>query len=109
MTVYSIVTALTGFQVANLEVRVLVYREENFLSKKNLLLREFLIKAIQSAPRGVPKIHITFTINFDGILNVTACNKETQSINNIIITGYRSWLSRDQIQKMIEDSKALNV
>ncbi|KAJ9050502.1 Heat shock- 70 kDa protein 2 [Entomophthora muscae] len=106
VTTTEVFTTVFDFQR---EVRVLVYREESCLSKKNLLLREFLIKDIQRAPRDVPKIHITFTINFDVILTVTACNKETQSTNNIVITGYRSWLSRDQIWKMIEDAKALNV
>ncbi|KAJ9050503.1 Hsp70 chaperone [Entomophthora muscae] len=90
------------------EIKVSVYEGESISTRHNLLLGEFLVKGISSAPRGVPKIQITFTIDFDGILTVTACDKETQSTNTLITTGHRNRLSRDHIHKMIEDAKVLD-
>ncbi|XP_072165854.1 heat shock 70 kDa protein IV-like [Diadema setosum] len=82
-----------------------VYEGERALTKYNNLLGEFELTGIPPAPRGVPKIKVTFDIDANGIMNVTAKDQSTGRSNNIIITNNRDRLSKEEIELMINDAE----
>ena len=68
-------------------------------------LGTFDLTGIPPAPRGVPQIEITFDIDANGILNVTALDKTTNKSNKIQITNDSNRLSKDEIEKMVRDAE----
>ena len=68
-------------------VTIQVYEGERALTKANHPLGKFDLTAIPPAPRGVPQIEVTFDIDANGILNVSACDKSTGKQNKITITN----------------------
>ncbi|MGP1928908.1 MAG: Hsp70 family protein, partial [Arsenophonus sp. NC-WZS1-MAG3] len=68
-------------------VLIQVYEGERAMTKDNNLLGKFELTGIPPAPRGVPQIEVTFDIDANGILNVTAVEKSTQKENKITITN----------------------
>jgi L1 cell adhesion molecule like protein len=85
-------------------VLVQVYEGERKFTKDNHLLGTFELKGIPKAIRGVPKIEVTFKMDANGILNVTAFEKESQATQTVTITKESGRLSEEEIQKMIEDA-----
>ncbi len=73
------------------------------MTKDNHLLGKFNLEGIPPAPKGVPKIEVTFEIDANGILNVTAVDNGTGKQNNIIITNDTGRLSKEEIKKMSND------
>ncbi|RXG61748.1 Heat shock 70 kDa protein 1 [Armadillidium vulgare] len=65
----------------------------------------FELEGIPHAPRGVPQIEVTFDIDSNGILNVSAAEKETGRENKIVITNDRERLSKTEIEKMISEAE----
>ena len=88
------------------ESRVLiqVYEGERAQTKDNNLLGEFTLFGT-SAPQGVPQIEITFDIEADGILNVSAVDRTTGKSNRITITNDKGRLSKEEIERMVHDAK----
>ena len=86
-------------------VTIKVYQGEREMAHYNKLLGEFNLEGIPSAPRGVPQIEVIFDIDANGILKVSARDKNTGKSNNITIKA-NSGLSDDEIQKMIRDGEA---
>ncbi|XP_071478689.1 heat shock 70 kDa protein IV-like [Diadema antillarum] len=80
-----------------------VYEGERALTKYNNLLGEFQLRGIPPAPSGVADIKVTFDIDANGIMNVTAKDQSTGSSNNITITNDRDRLSKEEIELMIND------
>ena len=78
-----------------------VYEGERALTKDNNLLGQFELSGIPPAPRGAPKIEVTFDIDANGILNVSACDKTTGKSNRITITNDKGRLSKDEVERMI--------
>ncbi len=72
------------------------------MTKDNHLLGKFELTGIPSAPRGVPQIEVTFEINADGILLVSAQDKGTGKSEKITITNDKGRLSQDDIERMIK-------
>lgn len=75
------------------------------MTKDNNLLGKFELSGIPPAPRGVPQIEVTFDIDANGILNVSAVEKATQKANKIRITNDKGRLSKEQIDRMVADSE----
>jgi len=86
-------------------ITVEVYEGERALVKDNHLLGSFDFKGIPPAPRGVPSIEVTFDIDSNGILNVSAEDKSTGKKEKITITNDNGRLSNDEIQRMVSDAE----
>merc|ERR1712215_493575 len=82
-----------------------VYEGERAMTKDNHLLGKFDLTGIPPAPRGVPQIEVTFDIDANGILNVSACDKSTGKQNKITITNDKGRLSKEEIERMVNDAE----
>ena len=82
-----------------------MFEGERSLTKNNHLLGDFELSGIEPAPRGKPQIQVTFDIDANGILNVSALDKSTGKETKITITNDKSRLSKDEIEKMVEDAE----
>jgi len=86
-------------------VLIQVYEGERAMTKDNNLLGKFELTGIPPAPRGVPQIEVTFDIDANGILNVSACEKATGRENKITITNDKGRLSKEEIERMVNDAE----
>jgi molecular chaperone DnaK len=86
-------------------VEIKVYQGERALARDNRLLGVFQLGNIPPAPRGVPQIEVTFDIDANGILNVTAKDRGTNNEQKITITS-SSGLSKDEVEKMARDAES---
>lgn len=84
-------------------INVNIYQGERDLVKDNRMLGDFLLKGIPAMPAGMPKIEITFQLDADGILQVSAIEQHSQLSQSIQITP-RYGLSEAQIEQLLEDS-----
>merc|ERR1712227_359554 len=86
-------------------VLIQVYEGERAMTKDNNLLGKFELTGIPPAPRGVPQIEVTFDIDANGILNVSATDKSTGKENKITITNDKGRLSKEDIEKMVNEAE----
>jgi L1 cell adhesion molecule like protein len=86
-------------------VLIQVYEGERTMTKDNHLLGKFELSGIPPAPRGVPQIEVTFDIDANGILNVSAMDKSSGKENKITITNDKGRLSKDEIERMVADAE----
>jgi molecular chaperone DnaK len=86
-------------------VEIKVYQGERAMAGDNRLLGVFQLASIPPAPRGVPQVEVTFDIDANGILNVTAKDRATNNEQKITITS-SSGLSKDEVDKMAKDADA---
>jgi heat shock protein 5 len=86
-------------------VTIQVFEGERPMTKDNHLLGKFDLTGIPPAPRGVPQIEVTFEIDVNGILRVTAEDKGTGNKNNIVINNDQNRLSPQDIDRMINDAE----
>ncbi|XP_069035676.1 heat shock 70 kDa protein-like [Lepisosteus oculatus] len=86
-------------------VLIQVYEGERAMTKDNNLLGKFELTGIPPAPRGVPQIEVTFDVDANGILNVSAVDKSTGKENKITITNDKGRLSKEEIEKMVQDAE----
>jgi molecular chaperone DnaK len=86
-------------------VQIVVYQGERAMAKDNRKLGEFNLDGIPPAPRGIPQIEVTFDIDANGILHVSAKDKATGKSHNIRIEA-KSGLSDDEIKRMKSDAEA---
>uniref|UniRef100_A0AAF5PMP5 Heat shock protein 70-C n=1 Tax=Wuchereria bancrofti TaxID=6293 RepID=A0AAF5PMP5_WUCBA len=86
-------------------VTIQVYEGERPMTKDNHILGKFDLTGIPPAPRGVPQIEVTFEIDVNGILHVTAEDKGTGNKNKITITNDHNRLSPEDIERMINDAE----
>jgi len=86
-------------------VEIKVYQGERAMARDNRMLGVFQLIGIPPAPRGIPQIEVTFDIDANGILNVTAKDKATNNEQKITITS-SSGLSKEEVEKMAKDAEA---
>jgi molecular chaperone DnaK len=86
-------------------VEIKVYQGERAMASDNKLLGVFQLVGIPPAPRGIPQVEVTFDIDANGILNVTAKDKATNNEQKITITS-SSGLSKDEVEKMARDAES---
>merc|ERR1711990_1236965 len=86
-------------------VMIQVFEGERKMTKDNHILGKFNLEGIPPAARGVPQIEVTFDIDANGILNVSACDKGTGKQNKITITNDKGRLSKEEIEKMVNDAE----
>jgi len=87
------------------QVEINVLQGERDMAADNKTLGRFVLDGIPSAPRGVPQIEVTFNIDANGILNVTAKDKGSGKEQNITIQGSGS-LDKAEVEKMAKDAEA---
>ncbi|KAG8841150.1 ATPase with role in protein import into the ER [Serendipita sp. 411] len=86
-------------------VLIQVYEGERSLTKDNNLLGKFELSGIPPAPRGVPQIEVTFEIDANGILKVSAADKGTGKSESITITNEKGRLSPEEIERMVKEAE----
>merc|ERR1719487_584023 len=86
-------------------VLIQVFEGERKMTKDNHQLGKFNLEGIPPAPRGVPQIEVTFDIDANGILNVSAQDKGTGKSQKITITNDKGRLSKEDIEKMVNDAE----
>lgn len=86
-------------------VTIQVYEGERAMTKGNHLLGKFNLSGIPPVPRGVPRIEVTFNLDSNGILNVSAVEKSTGKSQSIRITNDKGRLSKQEIDRMLEEAE----
>merc|ERR1711920_654587 len=86
-------------------VLIQVFEGERSMTRDNNILGKFNLDGIPPMPRGVPQIEVTFDIDANGILNVSAVEKSTGKENKITITNDKGRLSKDEIERMVEEAE----
>ena len=86
-------------------VNVQVYEGERSMVRDCNLLGNFHLEGIPPMPRGVPQIEITYDVDANGILNVTAAEKSTGKTNKITISNDKGRLTAEQIEKMVKEAE----
>jgi L1 cell adhesion molecule like protein len=86
-------------------VLIQVFEGERARTKDNNILGKFELTGIPPAPRGVPQVEVTFDVDANGILNVSALDKTTGKSNKITITNDKGRLSKEDIERMVNDAE----
>jgi L1 cell adhesion molecule like protein len=86
-------------------VLIQVYEGERSMTKDNNLLGKFHLNGIPLMPRGVPQIEVTYDLDSNGILNVTALEKSTGKENKIQITNDAGRLSKEEVERMVAEAE----
>ena len=90
-------------------VLIQVFEGERGLTKDNNLLGKFELSGIAPAPRGVPKIEVTFEVDANGILNITAVDSASGKSNKITITNDKNRLSKSDIERLVAEAEKYKV
>ncbi|QKF94050.1 Hsp70 protein [Fadolivirus algeromassiliense] len=91
-------------------VNVKVYEGERKMTKDNFFVGEFELTGIESAPRGIAQIEITFTVDINGIINVTALDlKNTDNKRTISINSNKGRLSEEKINELVKEAQHAEV
>merc|ERR1719270_813397 len=86
-------------------VTIQVYEGERVMTRDNHMLGKFDLTGIPPAPRGGPQIEVTFDIDANGILNVSAADKSSGKSEKITITNDKGRLSKEEIERMVNDAE----
>jgi len=84
-----------------------VFEGERAMTKDNHLLGTFELSGIPAAPRGTPQIEVTFEIDVNGILTVTASEKASGKTEQVTITAEKGRLSEEEIQRMLKEAEEM--
>tara|TARA_B110000285_G_scaffold166117_1_gene185603 strand:+ start:1147 stop:3072 length:1926 start_codon:yes stop_codon:yes gene_type:complete len=86
-------------------VLIQVFEGERSMTKNNNMLGKFNLEGLPPAPRGVPQIEVSFEVDSNGIMNISASEKATGKMNNITIKNDKGRLSASEIDKMVADAE----
>ncbi len=86
------------------KVEVKVYQGERYMVEDNKFLGNLLLEGIEKAPAGIPQIEVTFSIDVNGILNVSALDKKTGNIKKVTIENSET-MSEDEIEKLVKEAQ----
>jgi heat shock 70kDa protein 1/2/6/8 len=86
-------------------VDIKIYEGERGFTKDNNMLGNFHLDGIPPAPRGVPQIEVSFDIDANGIMNISAADKSTGKSNKITITNDKGRLSKEEIEEMVKKAE----
>ena len=86
-------------------VNIQVFEGERSMTKDNNMLGTFNLEGIAPAPRGVPQIEVSFDVDANGILNVSACDKARNETASITITNDKGRLSAEEIERMVKEAE----
>jgi endoplasmic reticulum chaperone BiP len=86
-------------------VLIQIFEGERAMTKDNHLLGKFELTGIPPAPRGVPQIEVTFEIDANGILKVSAADKVAGRSESITITNDKGRLSKEEIERMVDEAE----
>merc|ERR1712146_1522 len=86
-------------------VLIQVFEGERSMTKDNHTLGKFQLEGIPPMPRGVPQIDVTFDIDANGILNVSAAEKSTGKEQKITITNDKGRMSADEIERLVQEAE----
>jgi heat shock 70kDa protein 1/2/6/8 len=88
-------------------VHIVIYEGERPMAKDNNKLGEFYLDGLMPAPKGVAKIKVTFDIDANGIMKVSADDESTGASNHVTIKNETGRLTEEQIEKMLEEAKKM--
>ena len=86
-------------------VNIQVYEGERSMTKSNRLLGQFELTNIPPAPRGVPQIEVSFDVDANGILSISAADKGTGKTESLTITSEKGRLSEQEIERMVKEAE----
>merc|ERR1711973_269136 len=86
-------------------VTIQVFEGERAMTRDNHLLGKFDLTGLPPAPRGTPQIEVTFDVDANGILNVSAVEKGSGKVEKITITNDKGRLSNEEIERMVNDAE----
>merc|ERR1719428_1256471 len=86
-------------------VNIQVYEGERTMTRDNHRLGQFDLTGIPPAPRGTPQVEVTFDVDANGILNVSAVEKGSGKVEKITITNDKGRLSNEDIERMVNDAE----
>lgn len=86
-------------------VTIQIFEGERQFTRDCNLLGKFQLDNIPPMPRGVPQIEVTFDVDANGILNVSAVEKSTGKTNKITITNDKARLSKEEVERMVQDAE----
>ena len=89
------------------EVDIEIYQGEREIAEENKLLGKFTLLDIKRAPRGVPRIEVTFSININGIMNVATMDLSTKNKKEVLISQ-SGLLSKEEVDRLREEAKKLS-
>ncbi len=89
------------------EVDIEIYQGEREIAEENKLLGKFTLLDVKRAPRGIPRIEVTFSININGIMNVSAMDLSSKNKKEILISQ-SGLLSKDEVERLREEAKKLS-